>query len=86
MNKRKEAQPNSELGDSVRSAGKSEILSKGVTTNWNYRLYQITEFVRDTKPSNHINNLPGRQNEASLKETELAMKEIETLLKGFQLY
>ena len=44
-------------------------------------MYENTEIVIDTIPSNHINNLPDRFNEAILKTTELSMEQNDSVMK-----
>ena len=58
------------------------ILPKGDTTNWYYKLYTVTDFINDTIPS-YTNNLPKRYNEASLK-TELTLNENGNVMKRSQ--
>ena len=55
------------------------------TTNWSYKLYKITEIIRDTVPSYRTDNLPERYNEALLKETKLTMKENQAVMKTLNL-
>ena len=54
-------------------------------TNWSYKLYKITEIIRDTIPSYHIDNLRERYNETLLKKTELTLKENNTVMKKLNL-
>ena len=81
LDKRKKIKPKYEIGNLVRTADLKKTFSKGDTTIWSYKLYKTTEIIKDTIPSNHIDNLPERNNEALLKKTELTMKENKDVLK-----
>ena len=35
-----------------------KMFSKSDTTNWSYKMYKITEIIKDTIPSYHIDILP----------------------------
>ena len=85
LDKRSKIKPKYELGDLVRTADLTKTFSKGVTTNWSYKLYKITEIINDTIPSYAIDNLPERYNEALLKKTELTLKEIIKIMKKLNL-
>ena len=85
LNKRKKIQPKFQVNDLVRVADLKKPFSKGDTTNWSYNKYKITEFKKNTIPSYRIDNLPKRFNEASLKKTELTMKENKDVLKALNL-
>ena len=71
LDKRKKIVPKFKINDLVRTADLKKTFSKGVTTNWSYKIYKITEIVNDTIPSHKINNLPERHNESLLKRTDL---------------
>ena len=73
------------MNDLVRIADLKQPFSKGDTTNWSYNKYKTTEFNKNTIPSYRIDNLPERYNEASLKQTELTMKENKDVLKALNL-
>ena len=73
--KRNKIKPKFQINDLVRVADLKKTFSKGDTTNWSYKLYKITEFINDTIPSYHIDNLPERYNESLLKKTELSIKQ-----------
>ena len=60
LDKRKKIKPKYDIGDLVRAADLKKTFSKGDTTNWSYKLYKITEFINDTIPSYHIDNLKER--------------------------
>ena len=59
--------------------------SKSDTNNWSYKLYKITEIIKDTVPAYKIDNLPERYNEALLKKTELTLKENKAVMKKVNL-
>ena len=69
----------------VRAAVLNETFSKGDTTNWIYKMYKITEIVKDTIPSYKINQLPERYNEALLKKTQLSLKVDNEVIKALNL-
>ena len=74
IDKRKKVKPKFQINDLVRVADLKKTFSKGDTTNWSYKLYNITEIINDTIPSYHIDNLKERYNESLLKKTELSLK------------
>ena len=76
LDKRKKIKPKYEIGDLVRTADLKKTFSKGDTTNWSYKFYEITEIINDTIPSYHIDNLKERYNESLLKKTELTKKKM----------
>ena len=43
------------------------LKTNGVSTNWSYNFYTFTEILNDTIPSYHIEYIPERFNEASLR-------------------
>ena len=79
--KRKKIKPKFQLNDLVRTADLKRSFSKGDTTNWFYKLYEITKIINDTIPSYGIDNSKERYNEALLKKTELTMKENDSVMK-----
>ena len=85
LDKRKKVKPKFQINDLVRTADLKKTFSKSDTTNWSYKLYKITEIIKDTIPSYHIDNLPERYNEALLKKTELTLKESDNVMKKLNL-
>ena len=85
LDKRKKIKPKYEIGNLVRTADLKKTFSKGDTPNWSYKLYKITEIIKDTIPSYHIDNLPERYNESLLKKTELTMKENKDVMKKLSI-
>ena len=85
IDKRKKIKPKYEIGNLVRTADLRKTFSKGDTTNWSYKLYKITQIIKDTIPSYHIDNLPERYNESLLKKTELTMEENKYVMKKLNL-
>ena len=85
LDKRKKIKPKYEIGDLVRTADLRRTFSKGDTTNWSYKLYKITEIIKDTIPSYHIDNLKERYNQSLLKKTDLTMKENNAVMKKLNL-
>ena len=85
LDKRKKIKPKYEIGNLVRTADFKKTFSKGDTTNWSYKLYKITQIIKDTIPSYHIDNLPERYNESLLKKTELTMKENNSVMKKLNI-
>ena len=81
LDKRKKIKPKYEIGDLVRTADLKKTFSKSDTTDWSYNLYKITEIIKDTIPSYHIDNLPERYNQSLLKKTELTLKENKDVMK-----
>ena len=76
LDKRKKLKPKFQVNDLVRTAVLRRTFSKGVTTNWSYKIYKITEIVNDTIPSYEIDQLPERYKEDLLKKTELSLKKM----------
>ena len=85
LDKRKQIKPKYEIGDLVGTADLKKTFSKGDTSNWSYKLYKITEIINDTIPAYKIDNLPERYNEASLKKTELSLKQNKDVMKVLNL-
>ena len=73
-NKRKNIKPKFQVNDLVRTADLKKTFSKLDLTIWSYNLYRVTENIKKTKPSYHIDNLPECYNDALLKKTNLTMK------------
>ena len=67
LDKRKKRTPEFQLNDFVRTADLKKTFSKGDTTNWSFKLYKITEIIKDTIPSYRLDNIPERYNESLLK-------------------
>ena len=63
-----------------------KTFSKGDTTNWSYKLYEITEVINDTVPSYKIDKAHERHNEALLKKTNLALKENKDVMKKLEIF
>ena len=85
LDKRNKIKPKFQINDLVRTADLKKTFSKGDTTNWSYKLYKITEIIKDTIPSYHIDNLPERYNESLLKKPELSLKQNKDVMKALNL-
>ena len=85
LDKRKKIKPKFQLNDLVRTTDLRKTFSKGDTTNWSYKLYKITEIIKDTIPGYKIDNLKERYNEPLLKKTELTLKENDNVMKKLNL-
>ena len=85
LDKRMKITPKFQINDLVRTADIKRNFSKSDTTNWSYKLYKITEIIKDTIPSYHIDNLTERYNESLLKKTELTMKENDNVVKKINI-
>ena len=85
LDKRKKVNPKFQINDLVRTADLKRTFSKGDTTNWSYKLYKITEIIKDTIPSYKIDNLKERYNESLLKKTKLSMKENDNVMKKLKI-
>ena len=85
LDKRKKIKPKYQINDLVRVADLKKTFSKGDTTNWSDKLYKITEIIKDTISSYHIDNLSERYNESLLKKTELTMKENDNVMKKLNI-
>ena len=85
LDKRKKVQPKFQINDLVRTADLKKMFPKGDTTNWSYKLYKITEIIKDTIPSYHIDNLSERYNESLLKKTELSLQQNKDVMKALNL-
>ena len=73
------------LGQLVRTADIKRVFSKGDSTNWSYKLYTITEVIRDTIPSYRIDYIPERYNENLLLPTKLTHEENSLVMKKLNL-
>ena len=60
--KREIQKPRYKLRQLVRTAGIKRVFSKRDSKNWSYKLYTITEVIRNTLPSHRINYLHERYN------------------------
>ena len=83
--KRKKIKPKYKIHNLVRTAVLTKMFSTGDSTNWSYRLYEITEIVNDTLPSLKIDQPPERYNEAPLKKTQLTLKENDSVMKKLNI-
>ena len=57
LDKDKKVKPKFRINDLFRTAGTKKTFSKGDTTYWSYKMYNITEIINDTIPSYKIDNL-----------------------------
>ena len=62
-----------------------KTFSKGDTTIWSHKLYEITKFVKDTIPSYRVHDLPELYNQVLLKKTVVSMKENRNTMKALNL-
>ena len=86
LDKRNKIKPKFQINDLVRTADlRDKHFLKSDTTNWSYKLYKITEIVKDTVPAYKIDDLKERYNEALLKKTELTLKENNAVMKKLNL-
>ena len=85
LDKRNKIKPKFQINDLVRVADLKKTFSKGDTTNWSYKLYKITEIIKDTIPTYHIDNLKERYNEVLLKKTNLTLKENIDVMKNLNI-
>ena len=60
LDKRKKITLKFQINDVVRTTDLKKTFSKGDTTNWSYKLYEISEIINDTIPAYRIDNLPER--------------------------
>ena len=81
LDKRNKIKPKFQVDNLVRTAALKKTFSKGNTTNWSEKIFNITEIINDTTPSYKIDNIPERYNEALLKKTELTLKESKDVMK-----
>ena len=73
------------MNDLVRTAGLKKTFSKSDSSNWSYKLYEITEISDDTIPGHRTENIPERYNKALVKKTELTMIENDSVKKKLTL-
>ena len=85
LDKRERIKPKFQIDDLIRTADLKKTFSKGDTTNWSYKLYKITEIIKETIPSYRLDKLPERYNESLLKKTELTIKENNSVMKKLRL-
>ena len=85
LDKRKKIQPKFQINKFVRVADIKKTFSKGDTTNWSYKLYKITEIIKDTLPSYRIDNLQEKYYESLLKKTDLTLKQNKDVMKKLNL-
>ena len=83
---REKQQPKYKLGQLVRTADFKKVCSKGDSTNYNYKLYTITEVIHDTIPSYKIDYLPERYNENLLLPTKLTLEQNNQVMKKLNLF
>ena len=74
------------LGELVRTADIKRVLSRGGSTNYSYKLYEITEVIHDTIPSYRLSFLPERYNENLLLSTKLSLEENNQVMKKLNLF
>ena len=77
--------PKIKLGQLVRTVDIKRVFSKGDSTNWSYKLYTITEIIRDAIPSYIINYSRKRYNEKLLISTNLTLEENNQIMKKLNL-
>ena len=77
--------PKFKLGQLVRTADIKRVFSKGDSTNYSYKLYTITEIIRDTIPSYRIDYLPERYKQNLLLPTNLTLEENNQIMKELNL-
>ena len=85
LDKRKKVTPKFQLNDLVRTADLKKTFSNEDTTNWSYKLYNITERINDTIPSYKNDNLPERHTDTLSKKTDLTMEENEDVMKKLNI-
>ena len=86
LDKRNKIKPKFQIDDLVRTADlRDKHFLKSDTTNWSYKLYKITEIVKDTIPTYRLDILPERYNEALLKKTQLSLKENDAVIKKLNI-
>ena len=54
LDKRQKITPKFQINDLVRTADIKRTFSKSDTTNWSYKLYKITEIIKDTIPYSEL--------------------------------
>ena len=78
---REKQTPEFQLGQLVRTPGIKKVFSIGDSSNRSYKLYTITEVIRNTIPSYRINHLPDRYIEKRLSSTNLTLDENHEVMK-----
>ena len=68
LDKRKKINRKFKNDNLVRTADLRETFSKRDTTNWSFKLHEITSSIKDTKPSNLLDDLPERYYQSLLKK------------------
>ena len=81
LENRMKIKANYKIGDLFATADSKWTFWIGDTTSWSYKLFEVTEIVRDTIPSYKTDQLPERYNEALLKKTNLSMKENDSVME-----
>ena len=61
-----------------------ENFLKRYLTNWSYKLYRTKEIANDTITSYKFEQFPERFNEAVLKETQLKLKENDSVMTSLR--
>ena len=82
---RKNRKPKLYLGQLVRTADIKRVFSKVDSTSYSYKLYTITEVIRDTIPSYRIDYLPERYNENLILPSKLSLDENKKIIKELNL-
>ena len=85
QDRRVKQQPKYNLGQLVRTSDIRNVLSKGDSTNYSYKLYKITEVIHDTIPSYRIDYLPERYKENLLLPTKLTLEQNNQIMKKLNL-
>ena len=80
LDKRKKILPKFQANDLVRKADLMKTFSKSDTTCWFYILCKITKIISGTIKTYKLDKLPERYDESLLKETELSMKETDSVI------
>ena len=69
------ATPEFKVGDYVRNADKSNIFSKGYTSNWNRQLFKVNEILKTQPPTYKIEDMNGEIIKVKYYEQELLKSE-----------
>ena len=85
QDKRRKLNPKYKLGQLVRTADIKKVFSKGDSTNYSYKLYNITEVIHDKIPSYRIDYLPERYNENLLLPTKITLEQNNQVMKKLNL-
>ena len=85
QDRREKQTPKNKLGQIVRTADIKRNFSKGVSTNYSYKLYMITEVIHDTIPSYRINYTPERYIQILLLPTKLSLEQNSQIKKKLNL-